>query len=77
MGLAAFTSELHWPLSEENFAYAVRLGYTCGSVGALITAVCLLVMDRKRMWMAAPVAVVVTCSITFAGVWWHLISGLG
>jgi hypothetical protein len=75
--VAAFVSEFRWPLSEANFDYSSRLGLYCGVAGALVATVCLCCVNRKHLWAAGAFAVAVTWLATFAGVWWHMVCGLG
>jgi hypothetical protein len=76
-GPAAFASELSWPLSEANLTASLALGTGWGVVGALVAAVALALADRKRLGITAVIAVAVTWLISFAGVWWVVVSSLG
>jgi hypothetical protein len=76
-GVAAFVSEFRWPLSDANFDYSCRLGTYGGIVGALLAAFCLSQVKRRYLWTTAVVALGATWFVTCAGVWWHMVSGLG
>jgi len=76
-GLVAFASELHWPLSEANLAAGSGYGIRGGVIGAVIAAFFLWQADRKTLWIAGAIAVAVTWLVTFAGVWWIVVSSLG
>jgi hypothetical protein len=76
-GLLAFASELGWPLSAANFGYSARLGAYCGIASAVTAALCLATIDRKHLWLGGAVALVVTWLLSCAGVWWHVVTGLG
>jgi hypothetical protein len=76
-GPVAFASEFHWPLSEPNFRTSVHFGLCWGIVGALIAAFALALTHRKYLWITAVIAIVATWLITFAGVWFMVVSSLG
>jgi hypothetical protein len=76
-GVAAFASELTWPLSPANFAGSALMGAYWGIACGAIAAICLAALNRKHLWIAAVLAVVVTWFVTCAGVWWLLVSNLG
>jgi hypothetical protein len=75
--LAAFATVLAWPLSGANFAEAVHQGLAWGAVGALLGAVGLTRTERECLWMGALSAVVITWLVTYAAVWWDVVSSLG
>jgi hypothetical protein len=76
-GPAAFASELHWPLSEENLTESVYLGLAWGMAGALIACLALSFASRKLLWTTGMIAVAATWLIAFAAVWWNVVSSLG
>jgi hypothetical protein len=76
-GPLACASVLEWPLSEINLKHSVGLGLAWGVFGALLAAVVLSAVDRKRLWVTAGIAVTTTWLITLAGVWWYVVSSLG
>ena len=75
--LAAFATELHWPLSEINFRDSACFGAGWGIVGAVGSLIALSLGDRKHLCLIAAAAVLLTWLVTYAGVWWVVVSGLG
>jgi hypothetical protein len=64
-GPVAFATELGLPLAEINWRGPVGLGLCGGAFGALLAAPALWFVDRKRLWLAAAVAVAATWLVTF------------
>jgi predicted Zn finger-like uncharacterized protein len=75
--IAGMCAVLHWPLSEENFAYATRWGVVAGLLGALPAAGLLLSARRDRLWWLAILVVSFTLLMSCAGMWCNVVSSLG
>jgi hypothetical protein len=75
--VAGICAELHWPLSEPNFAYMSRWGVGVGILGAVLTALLVVVVPRERLWWVVSLGSGVTLMVSCASLWWTVVSSLG
>jgi hypothetical protein len=75
-GPVAFASLLYWPLSDINFREAVDLGVRWGAVTAVIGTITLICIHPTRIWLTVAIIIVVSCVITFVGIWWYVANSL-
>lgn len=75
--IAGMGVELQTPLSAPSHTYAVRWGTGAGVLCAFIAVGVLLSARRERLWWLTIVAAGSTLILSFAGMWFKVVSGLG